>query len=218
VLVEGMTIAGIAVGATRGYIYVRSEYPHSIAHLEEAIDNVAAAGYLGPDLLGSGRTFELEVRKGAGAYICGEETALLESLEGKRGIVRAKPPLPALAGLFGKPTVINNVLSLATVPIIMDKGARYYQDYGMGRSRGTLPVQLAGNIKHGGLIEKPSASRCARSCTTTAAAAPRAGRSRRCRWAARSAPICPNRSGTRRSTTKPCFCVGGAGPRRHRGA
>jgi formate dehydrogenase iron-sulfur subunit len=153
VLVEGMTIAGIAVGATRGYIYVRSEYPHSIAHLEEAIDRARRAGYLGPDLLGSGRTFELEVRKGAGAYICGEETALLESLEGKRGIVRAKPPLPALAGLFGKPTVINNVLSLATVPIIMDKGAKYYQDYGMGRSRGTLPVQLAGNIKHGGLIE-----------------------------------------------------------------
>ena len=153
VLIEGMTIAGIAVGATRGYIYVRSEYPHSIRQLEAAIATATQRGYLGRNLLGSGRSFELEVRKGAGAYICGEETALLESLEGKRGIVRAKPPLPALAGLFGKPTVINNVLSLATVPIILDKGAQYYQDYGMGRSRGTLPVQLAGNIQHGGLIE-----------------------------------------------------------------
>jgi formate dehydrogenase iron-sulfur subunit len=153
VLIEGMTIAGIAVGATRGYIYVRSEYPHSIARLEAAIETAQRRGYLGRSLLSTGRTFELEVRKGAGAYICGEETALLESVEGKRGIVRAKPPLPALAGLFGKPTVINNVLSLATVPIILDKGAQYYQDFGMGRSRGTLPVQLAGNIKHGGLIE-----------------------------------------------------------------
>jgi len=153
VLIEGMTVAGIAVGATRGYIYVRSEYPHAIAQLEAAIARAYAEGYLGRSLCSSGRSFDLEVRKGAGAYICGEETALLESLEGKRGIVRAKPPLPALAGLFGKPTVINNVLSLATVPIILDKGARYYQDYGMGRSRGTLPVQLAGNIKHGGLIE-----------------------------------------------------------------
>ena len=153
VLIEGMTIAGIAVGATRGYIYVRSEYPHAIRQLEAAIDTATRRGYLGRSLLSSGRTFELEVRKGAGAYICGEETALLESLEGKRGIVRAKPPLPALAGLFGKPTVINNVLSLATVPIILDRGAQYYQDYGMGRSRGTLPVQLAGNVRHGGLIE-----------------------------------------------------------------
>lgn len=153
VLIEGMTIAGLAVGATRGYIYVRSEYPHSIARLEAAIGIACHHGYLGMDVLGSGRAFALEVRKGAGAYICGEETALLESVEGKRGIVRAKPPLPALAGLFGKPTVINNVLSLATVPIILDRGAAYYQDYGMGRSRGTLPVQLAGNIRHGGLIE-----------------------------------------------------------------
>ncbi|MES2148491.1 MAG: NADH-quinone oxidoreductase subunit NuoF [Pseudomonadota bacterium] len=153
VLIEGMTIAALAVGATRGYIYVRSEYPHAIAILNEAITTATVRGYLGADILGSGRVFDLEVRKGAGAYICGEETALLESIEGKRGMVRAKPPLPALAGLFGKPTVINNVLSLATVPIILDKGAAFYQDFGMGRSRGTLPVQLAGNIKHGGLIE-----------------------------------------------------------------
>jgi formate dehydrogenase iron-sulfur subunit len=152
-LIEGMTIAGLAVGANRGYIYVRSEYPHAIAALNRAIDIARAAGYLGSDILGSGRTFELEVRKGAGAYICGEETALLESIEGKRGVVRAKPPLPALSGLFGQPTVINNVLSLAAVPLILDKGAAYYQNYGMGRSRGTLPVQLAGNIRHGGLIE-----------------------------------------------------------------
>ena len=153
VLVEGMTIAGLAVGATRGFIYVRSEYPHSIDALNHAIGTARLHGYLGANVLGSGRTFELEVRKGAGAYICGEETALLESIEGKRGVVRAKPPLPALSGLFGQPTVINNVLSLAAVPLILDKGAQFYQDFGMGRSRGTLPVQLAGNIKHGGLIE-----------------------------------------------------------------
>jgi len=153
VLIEGMTIAGLAVGATRGYIYVRSEYPHAIAALNHAIGTATRAGLLGQNVAGSGRAFELEVRKGAGAYICGEETALLESIEGKRGVVRAKPPLPALAGLFGQPTVINNVLSLASVPVILDQGAQFYQDFGMGRSRGTLPVQLAGNIKHGGLIE-----------------------------------------------------------------
>jgi formate dehydrogenase iron-sulfur subunit len=152
-LIEGMTIAGLAVGATRGYIYVRSEYPHAIAMLNGAIAQAESHGYLGASVLGSGRAFHLEVRKGAGAYICGEETALLESLEGKRGIVRAKPPLPALAGLFGQPTVINNVLSLAAVPLILDKGAPFYQDFGMGRSRGTLAIQLAGNIKQGGLIE-----------------------------------------------------------------
>jgi formate dehydrogenase iron-sulfur subunit len=152
-LIEGMTIAGLAVNATRGYIYVRSEYPHAIAILNAAIAQAEANGFLGANVLGSGRPFHLEVRKGAGAYICGEETALLESLEGKRGIVRAKPPLPALSGLFGRPTVINNVLSLAAVPLILDKGAAFYQDFGMGRSRGTLAVQLAGNIKQGGLIE-----------------------------------------------------------------
>jgi formate dehydrogenase iron-sulfur subunit len=152
-LIEGMTIAGLAVGATRGYIYVRSEYPHAIAILEAAIVQAGLHGYLGENVMGSSRAFHLEVRKGAGAYICGEETALLESLEGKRGIVRAKPPLPALAGLFGQPTVINNVLSLAAVPLILDRGAQFYQDFGMGRSRGTLPVQLAGNIRQGGLIE-----------------------------------------------------------------
>ncbi len=153
-LIEGMTIAGIAVGATKGYIYVRSEYPHAIDALNEAIGIAHANQYLGKDILGSGKAFELEVRMGAGSYVCGEETALLESLEGKRGIVRAKPPLPAISGLFGKPTVINNVISLATVPVIFARGANYYRDFGMGRSRGTLPIQLAGNIKFGGLVEK----------------------------------------------------------------
>ena len=153
-LIEGMTIAGMAVGATYGYIYVRSEYPHAIAALNSAIDNARAVGWLGHDIGGSGRHFDLEVRVGAGAYICGEETSMLESIEGKRGLVRAKPPLPAIKGLFGKPTVINNVMSLATVPIILAKGAAFYRDYGMGRSKGTLPFQLAGNLKQGGLVER----------------------------------------------------------------
>jgi formate dehydrogenase iron-sulfur subunit len=152
-LIEGMTIAALAVGASKGYIYVRSEYPHAIATLNQAIDIACECGYLGKNLLGSTHSFDLVVRKGAGAYICGEETALLDSLEGKRGIVRAKPPLPALEGLFGKPTVVNNVITLASVPTILAKGATYYKDFGMGRSRGTLPIQLAGNIRHGGLIE-----------------------------------------------------------------
>jgi formate dehydrogenase iron-sulfur subunit len=154
VLIEGMTIAGIAVGATIGYVYIRSEYPHAIATMLEAVKRATAAGFLGDDICGSGKSFRLEIRKGAGSYVCGEETAMLESLEGKRGIVRAKPPLPAIQGLFGKPTVINNVISFASVPIIVAKGAAFYRDYGMGRSKGTLPFQLAGNIKHGGLVEK----------------------------------------------------------------
>jgi formate dehydrogenase iron-sulfur subunit len=153
-LIEGMTIAGLAVGATIGYVYVRSEYPHAEATLKAAIAVATAAGYLGHDIQGSGKAFALLVRRGAGAYICGEETSLLESLEGKRGMVRYKPPLPAIEGLFGKPTVINNVISFASVPIILAKGAEFYKNYGMGRSRGTLPFQLAGNIKHGGLVEK----------------------------------------------------------------
>jgi formate dehydrogenase iron-sulfur subunit len=153
VLIEGMTIAGIAVGANMGYIYLRSEYPHALKTLNEAIGKAEVAGYLGENICGSTHTFKLEVRRAAGAYICGEETSLLESLEGRRGQVRFKPPLPAIEGLFGKPTVVNNVISLATVPIILDKGAQFYADYGMGRSRGTLPIQLAGNIKQTGLVE-----------------------------------------------------------------
>lgn len=154
VLIEGMTIAGLAVGATSGYLYVRSEYPHAIAALQQAITRARDVGWLGKDIHGSGRAFDLEVRVGAGAYICGEETSLLESLEGKRGVVRAKPPLPAIKGLFGKPTVINNVITLASVPTILARGAAYYRDYGVGRSHGTLPFQLAGNLKQGGLVEK----------------------------------------------------------------
>lgn len=153
-LIEGMAIAGLAVNANYGYIYVRSEYPYAIAALESAIVLARDAGWLGQNIAGSGRAFDLEVRKAAGAYICGEETSLLESLEGKRGVIRPKPPLPAINGLFGQPTVINNVISLATVPIILARGAAFYRDYGMGRSKGTLPFQLAGNLKHGGLVEK----------------------------------------------------------------
>ncbi len=153
VLIEGMTIAGLATGASRGYIYLRWEYPQAKLALQAAIDAAYAANYLGENILGSARCFHLEVRMGAGAYICGEETSLLESLEGKRGQVRFKPPLPAIQGLFGKPTVINNVITFASVPVILDRGAEYYQNFGTGRSRGTLPMQLAGNIKYGGLVE-----------------------------------------------------------------
>ena len=153
-LLEGMIIAGLAVGATHGYIYLRSEYPDAERTLLAAIARARAAKILGPDILGSGKAFDIELRRGAGAYICGEETAMLESLEGKRGMVRPKPPLPAISGLFGKPTVINNVITLASVPIVLERGGQFYADYGMGRSRGTLPFQLAGNIKRGGLVEK----------------------------------------------------------------
>jgi formate dehydrogenase iron-sulfur subunit len=152
-LIEGMAIAAVAVGATKGFIYLRSEYPHAFRTLKQAIETARSAGLLGPSLLGSGIAFDLEVRLGAGAYICGEETALLESLEGKRGVVRAKPPLPALQGLFGKPTVVNNVISLASVPWILTEGGAAYAELGIGRSRGTLPIQLGGDIKQGGLIE-----------------------------------------------------------------
>lgn len=152
-LIEGMTIAGIAVGATKGFIYLRCEYPHAQIALNAAIRSAREAGFLGPDVCGSGKAFELEVRMGAGAYICGEETSLLDSLEGKRGMVRVKPPLPAIKGLFGQPTVVNNVVSLCSVPIILAKGGAYYRDFGMGRSRGTLPFQLAGNVRYAGLVE-----------------------------------------------------------------
>ncbi len=153
VLIEGMTIAGLAVDATQGYIYLRIEYPHAFDVLNAAIATAYEAGYLGENIQGSGKAFHLEVRQGAGAYVCGEETSLMESLEGKRGLVRFKPPLPAISGLFGQPTVVNNVISLASVPVILDKGGDYYRDFGMDRSRGTLPVQLAGNIKRPGLVE-----------------------------------------------------------------
>jgi len=153
VLVEGMAIAGVSVGATQGYIYVRSEYPYAEATIVRAIEVARTAGYLGADVMGSGQRFDLEVRRGAGAYICGEETSMLESLEGKRGMVRFRPPLPAVEGLFGKPTLVNNVVTLASVPTVFAHGAQAYRDFGMGRSRGTLPFQLAGNVRHGGLVE-----------------------------------------------------------------
>ncbi|CAO4141895.1 formate dehydrogenase beta subunit [Methylorubrum aminovorans] len=152
-LIEGMTIAAVATGATRGYIYCRSEYPQAFKTLRDAIANGVKAGVLGDNILNSGKSFHLEVRLGAGAYICGEETSLLESLEGKRGIVRAKPPIPALKGFLGKPTLVNNVMTFTAVPYILEHGAKAYAEYGMGRSLGTLPIQLAGNIRQGGLIE-----------------------------------------------------------------
>jgi len=152
-LIEGMAIAGIGVGATRGYVYLRSEYPDAIAVMEGAVRIAREGGLLGSGLLGSDRAFDMEIRVGAGAYVCGEETSLLNSLEGKRGVVRAKPPLPALEGFLGRPTVVNNVISLATIPVIFEKGAAHYRDFGLGRSRGTIPLQIAGNVKFGGLYE-----------------------------------------------------------------
>ncbi|MFV9473910.1 formate dehydrogenase beta subunit [Advenella sp. RU8] len=153
-LIEGMIIAGLAVNASKGYIYVRSEYPIAIDTLQKAITIATEHRYLGSSILGSGHSFELEVRKGAGAYICGEETSLLESLEGKRGVIRYKPPLPAIKGFMGMPTVVNNVVSLATVPVILAQGADFYKNFGSGKSHGTLAFQLAGNLKCGGLVEK----------------------------------------------------------------
>lgn len=153
-IIEGMVIAGIASGATKGFIYSRSEYPYANEMMREALVEAREAGILGPSVMGSAFAFDIELRVGAGAYICGEETSMLESLEGKRGMVRAKPPLPAYEGLFGKPTVVNNVLSLASVPVILAKGAEFYRDFGMGKSRGTMPIQIAGNIRYGGLFEK----------------------------------------------------------------
>ena len=152
-LIEGMAIAGLAVGADKGFVYLRSEYPHAIATMERAVETARAAGVLGASVLGSGQAFDIEIRVGAGAYVCGEETALLESLEGKRGVVRAKPPLPAIEGFMGRPTVVNNVITLASVPWIMAHGAEAYADVGLGRSRGTIPIQIAGNVARGGLFE-----------------------------------------------------------------
>ena len=154
-LLEGMAIAGLAVGATEGYIYLRSEYPDAHRVLQQAIDTATQQTWLGDSLLGSGKAFRVHLRLGAGAYICGEETAMLDSLEGKRGQVRAKPPLPAIEGLWGKPTVVNNVMTLASVPWILAHGGAAYAAHGVGRSKGTLPFQLAGNIARGGLVEVP---------------------------------------------------------------
>ena len=154
-LIEGMVIAGLATGATRGLVYLRSEYPHAATVLRAAMARAREAGVLGDSVLGSGRAFHLTLRMGAGAYICGEETALLESLEGKRGQVRAKPPLPALEGLFGCPTVVNNVLTLAAATDVLAHGGEAYAAHGAGRSAGTMPFQLGGNVRRGGLVELP---------------------------------------------------------------
>ncbi len=145
-LIEGMVIAALAVGATKGYVYLRSEYPLTADIFEEALHIARTHELLGAH-------FDIELRIGAGAYVCGEETALLDSLEGKRGVVRAKPPLPALEGLFGKPTVVNNVLSLASIPTIIANGGEAYNSLGFERSRGTMPVQVGGNVARGGLFE-----------------------------------------------------------------
>ena len=154
-LIEGMIIAAYSVGASEGYVYARSEYPHAVAALRQAITSAYREGFLGADVCGSGFGFDLHVRVGAGAYICGEESSMLESLEGKRGEVRAKPPIPAIAGLFGRPTLVNNVLSLCAVPMILADGAAAYSEYGVGRSRGTQVFQLGGNIAQGGIVELP---------------------------------------------------------------
>ncbi len=152
-LIEGMVIAAIAVGATKGFVYIRSEYPQAISTFQKAIDVARNNQVLGDGVLGSAHAFDIQIRVGAGSYVCGEETAMLESIEGKRGVVRAKPPLPAIEGLFGKPTVINNVLTLSTVPMILADGADAYKARGVGRSLGTQVFQLAGNIARGGIVE-----------------------------------------------------------------
>ena len=154
-LIEGMAIAGIATDATQGYIYLRSEYPNAAEVCQRALEGARAAGLLGKDILGSGRAFDIELFIGAGAYICGEETSLLESLEGKRGQIRTKPPVPAVSGLFAQPTLVHNVISFASVPAIMRHGGAWYAELGVGPSTGTMPFQLAGNVKQGGLVEVP---------------------------------------------------------------
>jgi formate dehydrogenase iron-sulfur subunit len=202
VLIEGMAIAGLATGATKGFVYIRSEYPHAIAAMSARRDRARGrhARRIGAGLRPG---FDIEVRTGAGAYVCGEETALLNSLEGKRGIVRAKPPLPAHKGLFGCPTVINNVHLARLRAVIMDKGAAYYRDFGMGRSRGTIPIQIAGNVKHGGLFEAAFGISLGEIVDEIGGGTAPGGRSRPCRSAARSAPISRARCSTRRSTTRP---------------
>jgi formate dehydrogenase iron-sulfur subunit len=153
-LIEGMITAGFAVGASKGYIYLRSEYPLTRRVLTKALLAARDSGWLGQDIQGSGFDFDIDIHIGGGSYVCGEETAMLESLEGKAGVIRYKPPLPAIAGLFGKPTVVNNVVTLGSVPLIMALGGEKYAEFGVGRSKGTLAFQLAGNIKRGGMVEK----------------------------------------------------------------
>ena len=154
-LIEAMAIAAAAIGASYGYIYIRSEYPDACRVMNAAIAAARARGFLGRGVLGAGHDFDLEVRVGAGSYVCGEETAMLESIEGRRGMVRQKPPVPAISGLFGKPTLVHNVVTLASVPVIIERGADFYRSLGTASSSGTLPFQLAGNVKRPGLVELP---------------------------------------------------------------
>jgi len=154
-LLEAMALAGAAVGAKRGYIYLRSEYPKAGQVTRAAIDIARQQGLLGESVLGAAHAFDVELRMGAGAYVCGEETAMLESIEGKRGVVRKKPPVPAIEGLFGKPTLVHNVLTLAAATSVMAAGAEHYAALGVGRSTGTMPFQLGGNVAQGGLVELP---------------------------------------------------------------
>ena len=154
-LIEGMTIAAYSVGASHGYIYLRSEYPLAKYFLTEAIKILKSHNLLGKNILGTNFSFDIELRIGAGSYVCGEETAMMESIEGKRGLVRSKPPLPAIKGLFNQPTLINNVITLASMSVILFHGKEIFSQFGSGKSVGTMPYQLCGNIKQGGLIEVP---------------------------------------------------------------
>jgi formate dehydrogenase iron-sulfur subunit len=200
-VIEGMVIAGIAVGATKGFVYIRSEYPDAIEVMERAVGISRKSRILGR-VLHSEHEFDIEIRVGAGAYVCGEETALLNSLEGKRGVVRAKPPLPALEGFMGRPTVVNNVISLATIPVIFEKGAAHYAGFGLGRSRGRCPSRSRAMSRAAGCSRRPSAWPWARWSMISRAARPRGGRSRRCRWAGRLGPISRRPNSTRPLATR----------------
>lgn len=203
VLIEGMVIAGLAVGATEGYIYLRSEYPHAWVILLAAIQKAQDAGYLGSNILGSGRRFELHVRRGAGAYICGEETAMLESLEGKRGMVRPKPPIPALSGLWGRPTLIHNVMTLAAVPVIVDKGGAF-TPFSVRVDPGARSLSNWRATSNGAdWSRRPSASHCARCSMISAEVPPPGGPFVRFRWVVLWELICPSRSSIPRWITRP---------------
>jgi len=154
-VIEGITIAGYAIGATKGFIYVRAEYPLAVKRLHIAMAQAKMKGFLGSNILGSGFDFDLQVKEGAGAFVCGEETALIASIESKRGMPKPRPPFPAQSGLDGKPTIINNVKSLATVPVIIDRGAEWYSSIGTEKSKGTILFALSGKIKNSGLVEVP---------------------------------------------------------------
>ena len=154
-LIEGMLIGAYAIGASQGYVYVRAEYPLAVDRLQKAIDDATARGLLGENILGSGFSFNLEIRMGSGAFVCGEETALIASIEGKRGEPRPRPPFPAKKGLWDRPTVLNNVETFANVPAILLNGADWYASYGTEKSKGTKVFALAGAVRNTGLVEVP---------------------------------------------------------------